>query len=363
MSTSSMRRLFEPTRHRSAVVRRALFVGCATSIVACAAPRPHLDPTSVVAVAPCPALSEPRLQFEASFWLNLHNFLVKEAKRREGRHDDGAGARGNIQADTIGLRALNPAEQRIWDDALQYYARAILTDRISGGDSIVIRVNDRLASAPESSLQTARLDSALTATLTAVAPIYRAVWWPIHERHDQLWIAAARGLVDRYGGCVFPRLQQTFKRPWPSAPIVIYASTYASWFGAYTTTVTGPHVTLSTNAIGNQESYALESILHESAHAAEFLDASQAMMSADAAKQGAALEPQLSHVMLFYTTGEIVSSVIPSHIPYAERFGLWSQTSEMTRLKEALTVAWKPYLAGHSSFEQALDSVVRHARR
>jgi len=358
-----MRRRFEATVHRSTVFGRALFIACGTSIVACAAPRPGVDPTQVVSVAPCPALSEPRLQFEASFWLNLHNFLVKEAKRREGRQDDGAGARGNIQADTIGLRALNPIEQHSWDGALRYYAQEILTDRVSGGDSIVIRVNDHLAGAPETSLQTAGLDSALTATLTTVAPVYRAVWWPIHEAHDQQWIAAARGLVDRYGGCVFPRLQEAFKRPWPSTPIVIYASTYASWFGAYTTTVTGPHITLSTNAIGNQETYALESILHESAHAAEFLDASQATMAADAAKQGAPIEPQLSHVMLFYTTGEIVSSVMPSHIPYAERFGLWLQTSEMTRLKDALTIAWKPYLAGHSSFEQALDSVVRRARR
>jgi hypothetical protein len=317
----------------------------------------------VVPAASCPPLSEPRLQFESSFWLNLHNFLFKEAKRREGRDDDGAGARGNIQADTAGLRALDQSERRAWDGALSYYAREIVSDRMYGGDSLVSRVNDRLAAARESSLQAAGLDSTLAATLTQVAPIYRAVWWPIHDAHDQAWIAASRGLVDRYGGCVFPQLQRTFKRPWPSTPIVIYATTYASWFGAYTTTVTGPRVTLSTNAIGNQETYALESILHESAHAAEFLDASQATMAADAAKQGTTLEPQLSHVMLFYTTGEIVSSVIPSHIPYADRFGLWSQTPEMTRLKGALTIAWKPYLEGRSSLQQALDSVVQRARR
>jgi hypothetical protein len=338
-------------------------VASGAATVACGTPPPRLDPMRVVSVAPCPAFTEPRLQFESSFWLNLHNFLVKEAKRRDGRDDDGAGALGNLQADTAGLRPLDQTERRAWNNALTFYARKIVTDSMYDGDSLVLRINDRLAAAPESSVQTIGLDSTLAAILTDVAPIYRTVWWPIHDAHDQAWIAASRGLVDRYGGCVFPRLQQTYERPWPSTPIMIYATTYASWFGAYTTVETGPHVTLSTNAIGNQETYALENILHESAHAAEFLDASQAVMAADAKKQGSTIESELSHVMLFYTTGEIVSSVIPSHVPYAQRFGVWSQNPEMTRLKNVLTVAWKPYLDGRTDLPAALHSVVERARR
>ena len=347
---------------RLSLAQARLILYC-VGAVACGAPQPRLDPMRVVPVASCPPFAEPRLQFESSFWLNLHNFLFKEAKRREGRDDDGAGARGNIQADTTGVRALDESERHAWDRALQYYAREILTDSMYGGDSLVARINDRLAAARESSIAAVGLDSTLAAMLTEVAPIYRAVWWPIHQAHDEAWIEASRGLVDRYGGCVFPRLQQTFRQPWPSTPIVIYATTYASWFGAYTTTTTGPHVTLSTNAIGNQETYALENILHESAHAAEFLDASQATMDADAKKQGGTVASELSHVVLFYTTGEIVSGVIPSHIPYAQRFGVWSQSPEMTRLRDALTVAWKPYLAGHGSLDQALDLVVQRAKR
>jgi len=310
-------------------------------------------------------MTEPRLTFESNFWLNLHNFLYKEAKRRQGIDDDGAGARGNIGSDTTGLRALTPTERRAWDDAVAYYAREVLTDRMAGADSVVSRVNDRLAAAPEASLAGAGVDGVLTATLTQVAPIYRSVWWPIHDSHNQAWITASRGLVDRYGGCVFPRLQSALKRPWPSAPIVIHAATYASWFGAYTTTVTGPNVTISSNAVGNQETYALESILHESAHAAELLQPGEAAMAADAAKRRVSLEPELSHVILFYTTGEIVAGVIPSHIPYAERFGIWSRNSETARLKGILTGAWKPYLAGGAgiSFEQALDLVVQRSGR
>ena len=335
----------------------------AVCALGCAAPRPRLDPMGSVPVAACPPMVEPRLQFESAFWLNLHNFLVKEAKRHEGIDDDGQGARGNIQADTTGLRALSQAEHRAWESALKYYAANVLTDRMAGADSIVARVNDRLAASREESLEAPDLDPALAAALTEVAPIYRAVWWPIHDAHNQAWIKASRGLVDRYGGCVFTQLQHDLKRPWPSAPITIYATTYASWFGAYTTTVAGPRVTISTNAIGNQETYALENILHESAHAGDLLQPSDSLMAADAAKRGVSLNRELSHVVLFYTTGEIIAGVIPAHVPYAARFGIWSRNSETKRLEGILTDNWKPYLAGNASFESALDAVVQRSRR
>ena len=338
-------------------------VAIAAGGMACAAPSQRIDPMRSVPVAACPPMVEPRLQFESSFWLNLHNFLVKEAKRRQGIDDAGPGARGNIQADTAGLRALTQPERRLWNDALSYYAAQVLTDSLMGGDSLVARVNDRLAASPEESLIASGLDSTLAVELAEVAPIYRAVWWPVHDAHNQAWIRASRGLVDRYGGCVFTQLGRDLKRPWPKAPITIYATTYASWFGAYTTTVAGPRVTISTNAIGNQETYALENILHESAHAGELLGPGEAVMAADAAKRGIPLERELSHVILFYTTGEIMASVIPAHVPYAERFGIWSRNSETKRLEGILTDNWKPYLAGTTSFQAALDAVVQRSRR
>jgi hypothetical protein len=85
-------------------------------------------------------------------------------------------------------------------------------------------------------------------------------------------------------------------------------------------------------------------------------------MTADAAKHKIPLTPELSHVLLFYTTGEILSGLIPAHIPYAERFGIWSRNSETKRLEEILTGAWKPYLAGSASFDNALDDLVRRSR-
>ena len=100
-------------KFRSRISRLLIVALCS---MGCAAPRraARLDPMRAVSVASCPPPAEPRLVFQSDFWLNLHNFLVKEAKRRAGIDDDGAGARGNTQADTFGLRGLTPAEHGVW---------------------------------------------------------------------------------------------------------------------------------------------------------------------------------------------------------------------------------------------------------
>src|SRR5262249_37348515 len=87
------------------------------------------------------------------------------------------------RAGRAGLRTLTLAERRAWDHALSYYVTNVLTDRMEGADSVVARVNDRLAASPEESLEAPALDPALAAALTEVGPIYRAVWWPIHDAH------------------------------------------------------------------------------------------------------------------------------------------------------------------------------------
>ncbi|MBI4420947.1 MAG: hypothetical protein HY560_08990, partial [Gemmatimonadetes bacterium] len=238
-------------------MNRAFFLTVLATVLAAAcsgATLPRLTPDTPVPAAVCPAPQGPRLAFRSSFWLNLHNFLHKEAKRRARIDDDGAGARGNIAADTIGVRQLSAGERPAWEQTLDFYATTVLTGRVGGGDSLVIRINDRLADADgDQSPMAAAVDSALAVHLVRVAPIYRAVWWPIHDRRNQSWIAATEQLVDRYAGCVFPRAEQVLGAPWPAALIRADATVYASWAGAYSTSVNGPHITMSTNAAGYLE--------------------------------------------------------------------------------------------------------------
>ena len=313
-----------------------------------------------VSVAQCGPMVEPQLQFQSAFWLNLHNFLVKEAKRRERIDDDGQGARGNIRADTLGLRPLNPAERRAWNNALSYYAARVLTDRMEGADSVVARVNDRLAASPEESLEAADLDPALDAALREVAPIYRAVWWPIHDAHNKAWITASRGLVIATVDASFPSSNAISGGPGRPCDHHLRDDVRLV-VRRITTTVAGPRVTVSTNAIGSQKTYALKTILHESRR--RTAPPTRRLGDVGGGKRGMALQSELSHVLLFYTTGEIISGLIPAHIWYAERFGIWSRNGETRRLDEMLIAAWKPYLVGSTSFDSVLDDLVRRSRR
>ena len=44
-----------------------------------------------------------------------------------------------------------------------------------------------------------------------------------------------------------------------------------------------------------------------------------------AATSGKRLPPQLSHALIFYTTGEIVKEAFPGHIPLGEKAGVWNR--------------------------------------
>src|SRR4051812_10564732 len=249
-----------------------------------------LDAATLVSPRACADSGAPRLVMRSGFWLNLHNFLHKEGKRFAGLDNDAAGARGNIAADTLGVRALTLDEQTRWMDAVRYYAATMNGMMNMRMDSLVLRVEAPLAVLGDSEeIAGTGLDPALIARLQSVADIYRSVWWPIHAGHDQAWLASASQLTARYEGCVFPRLATLFQSAWPDS-IRVDASVYATWFGAYATRARGPHVTISSNAIGNLDSYALETILHESAHAGGLLDRLDSALKARAEVRAVSLQ-------------------------------------------------------------------------
>jgi len=329
--------------------------------MACASPPAQLNPGITVVPATCQALPAVQLSFESSFWLNLHNFLFKEAKRRAGIDDGSTGARGNVNADTAGTRALTRAEATLWNAAVGFYRKGI-----GGGthraDSLVIEVNDYLAGLRVSEQPRAgRSDQDVLPLLGEVAGIYRAVWWPIHDRRNQEWIATTRSQIERYGGCIFPRLAFLLRADWPADTIRVYPSVYANWFGAYSTRIRGPKVTLSSNAVGNLETYGLESTIHESVHAGALLTRIDSTITALAERGGTSSPAELSHAILFFTVGEVIREVIPTHLPYAERFGIWSRNPALRRIHQALIRHWLPYLNGETDFDSALMAVVSAA--
>jgi hypothetical protein len=134
---------------------------------------------------PLTAARASRFELHSNFWLNLHNFLYKEARRRRGISDPGLGARGNLLQDTLPSRPLDGTEQRAWARALDYYER-VAFDHQRFGDSLVIRINNRLTEAADGGdLSDVPLDPALREAGDAGVPVVEA-------RPDS---AAARAIV------------------------------------------------------------------------------------------------------------------------------------------------------------------------
>ena len=344
-------------RRRRALMGLALAVaagGCGGASI------PALDPAATIAVRSCPPAALPNLAFRSAFWLNLHNFLHKEAKQREGIANESPGALASPAAAIERARPLTPGEAAIWREALDYYVSNVLRggDRMRE-DSAVVLVNDRIADVNGDDLAGGAIDPALQEQLERAAPVYRAVWWPAHHRRNVEWITTMERLAARYGGCVFDRAARVFAAAWPDDTIRVDASVYASWFGAYTTTAYGPHVTMSSNAVGNLELHGLEGILHEATHAARLSATVDSLLEAESARQGVFVPSRMKHLVLFHTVGALIEEAVPAHVPYAERFGIWTRRPQAERYRDALVAHWQPYLDGRRALGDAVAALVR----
>jgi hypothetical protein len=320
------------------------------------------SPTRPAALASDDSCSEAgpaaTLELRSSFWVNLHDFLLEESKRRRGVVDGAPGAFRVLADDTTGTRALTDRERTQWSAALDAYDRALREAREM--DSALVFLNVRLAAAADSGdlpdvTVAPVLPVALGAALRAAAPTYRAVWWPAHDRRNREWIAAMRTQLDVRGACLFRREAALFRRPWPAA-LPVEASVYASWFGAYTT-LDPIQITVSSAAVGTQGTGGLEVLLHESGHA--ILGAVDSALAASAARRRRQLPSELSHLLLFYAAGELVRGSAAAHVPFAEAYGIWRQNDAARRYRQLLERAWRPYLDGRTDFASAIDALVR----
>ncbi len=305
---------------------------------------------------PChDALDVALFSFRSSFWLNLHNFLVWEARNRRALRN-APGSQDVIGLDTLRERTLSMADSVTWDNAVDYYLRAVLGR--PKPDSVVIGVNNRLASSGDLPDSDPRYGSPeFSAVLQGVAATYRSVWWPQHDRWNREWIEVVAESVRREGNCLSRELATVFAAEWPAAPMQVDATVAANWFGAYTT-LDPPHITLSTSAIGNQSGHALESLLHEAGHS---LLAPIERRIATAYAQKRRLEPvpgQLAHSILFYTAGELVRMRRAHYVPYATRFGIWTRNENLREMRRRLDRHWQPYLRGRVTLSAAIEALV-----
>ena len=81
-----------------------------------------------------------------------------------------------------------------------------------------------------------------------------------------------------------------------------------------------------------------------------------AALSAAAKRANKRVPGGLSHAMVFYTAGEAVRRVIPGHVPYAEKYGIWNRG--LASFKTPLDEIWKPYLDRKGTRDDALTALL-----
>ena len=323
--------------------------------------------------------SLPVFELHSGFWINLHHTLYHEAKSRSA--DTQLDKSGKTSGPTLNVApgakpVLTSAEQRIWDDAVAYYAANYASKDLLFSTEL-IQLKDQLGdfedcdelSGRKRKFCDAGLPAKLTQVLEAAAPVYRAHLWPDHDRANRRWIMRVAPLVREQGVGISERLADIYQTSWPREKIRVDVTGYANWSGAYTT-VDPLRVTISSLDLRNQGPAALEVLFHEGSHG--IAEPVQAAIIRECHQRDKAIPRDLWHALVFYTTGEVLRPILSSsgeaagdqdggvagggYTPYALREGLYQRGwNDYFKLLQRF---WQPYLDGQASFDDAIARMV-----
>lgn len=297
----------------------------------------------VLLVSGCASLhtAPPVFAFHDNFWLNLHHFIRAAAR--------GMPLSGDLDA----------PERAAWDEGVAFY-RARYADRdVAFDDGMVAIKNALRAYEGKNSIADAPIDPELRAVLQRVAPVYRRVWWPEHQRMNEAWIDAARPLVRDYGEALSKRVAAAYGVAWPSQPHPVDLSIFAGPVGAYTTT-RPPHTTIASSDPGYRGFARLEILFHEPSHPLAGLALQRSIaIATDAQKKS--VPPQLWHAVLFYNAGELTRRVLAEHgVTYVELATERDLYKDLcgAGCRERVAAAWNRRLDGIATMDEALNALV-----
>ena len=307
--------------------------------------------------APSHAQEAPIFRMETGeFWVNLHHFLYVLGRAEAGEADAARQAVAAAPEDARrGLEQVSAAEREAWAAAVSAYA-ADLSRKDAVFDEALPALVAKLAAADDApSLDDAGVDRAIATVLERAAPIYRKAWWPAHRAANAAWAASMQPLIDAHGRQVLAYITRAYGLPWPEEGYPVHVAAYTNWAGAYSTS--GNLLMLGSLSKGNAGLYGLEITFHEAMH--QWDEEIWELLLAHAHQQQVRISRSVTHPMIFFTAGEAVRHAVPSHVPYAEAFGIWG--GRMGRFKPALDEVWKPWLDGRGTRDAALAAVAARA--
>lgn len=324
----------------------------------------------------------PVFELHSGFWINLHHTLYYEARQRKALLSRDANATNSpvpAAKSVLTGKGLTEAEQKAWDNAVAFYA-----DNYADKDLLftteLIQLKDQLGDFEDCDELSGRkrkfCDAGLPANLTQVlevaAPVYRRHLWPEHDQANRRWILQVAPLVREQGVGLSERLADIYQTRWPHGKIRVDVVAYANWAGAYTT-VDPLRVTISSLDSRNQGPQALEVLFHEGSHG--IAEPVQKAIIRECRQRDKPIPRDLWHALVFYTTGEVIRTVLTSsasssasrgdkgnggpasgYSAYAFREGLYQRGWK--NYLELLQRFWQPYLDGKATFDDAIARMV-----
>ncbi|MEE8522716.1 MAG: hypothetical protein V3T72_02195 [Thermoanaerobaculia bacterium] len=260
------------------------------------------------------------------------------------------------------FEALAPSARLGWNLSVDWYAEIVSPADWNDRRLRLIRVD--LAGAGdylESDERAQRYLGIAHAFQAAATPAYEECHWSAQEAQNRAWIEALAPRLAAHEATIAPRLAEHYRVKWHGLPIRIDAVETSPSLGASTIILSpaGGHVLISTSSLEGERAF--ETVFHEASHTlvAPWRPDPVPKALADAAEEvGVALVPRdLWHVVLFYTTGQVVRQALeaaghPGYTPYLFAFDRFGR-GDWGRARDALEETWPAYMAGERTLEEA----------
>ena len=309
-----------------------------------------------------PVLTTPHFAFFSGFDANLNDSLIAAGLARKNGKAELFGSGEEVPC----FGALPLSARAAWNRAVDYYADVISPANWTDREQYLLRV--QIAGFDEEWKDEAdRQFVEIARSFRKVAtPAYEACRWKAQDAKNRRWIEELKPRLEADEAKIADRLAQLYGQPWTGLPIPVDVVEVVNWAGANSILRDsgGGHLLISSSDAGPA---ALETVFHESSHILMGRGAPvrKALQSA-AAAANYELPRDLWHVVLFYTTGEVVRSALASdgetgYTPMLNEIMARGDGWQVYRLP--LEKEWKPYVEGRKTLDRAAAGLIKAIKK
>ncbi len=303
-----------------------------------------------------PVITTPHFNFYSDFETNLNDALVTAGLARK----DSKPELFHSGDETTCFEKLPPSRRFAWDSAVDYYMKVISPHGWSDRQQFLLRmdlVGFEGEGKDDSSTEFIEIARGFRAAAT---PAYKACRWIAQDEKNRRWIEKLKTRLAADEQKTAARIEQLYQKQWKRLPILVDVVQTVDWSGANTSwSDEGQGDVLISSAV--EGAAAFETVFHEASHT--LMDRSdpvrQALETA-AKKIDLSLPNDLWHVVLFYTTGEAVRSILnergePDYSPMLYEI---FKRDGWVEYREALETHWLPYVNGKKTLAEAAMNLI-----